>query len=73
MTVRALYRFSLPQTPPEHGSLFAWPARVIDWIAATHERARQRVVLAGLEDHRLRDIGVTRAEALAEARRPFWE
>ncbi len=34
---------------------------------------RQRRQLARLEDHLLRDIGLTRAAALAEAERPLWD
>jgi uncharacterized protein YjiS (DUF1127 family) len=36
------------------------------------ERARQRRALGELSDHMLRDIGVTRADAWAEADKPFW-
>ena len=39
---------------------------------AWHHRARQRRVLMELSDHLLRDIGISRADALAEATRPFW-
>jgi uncharacterized protein YjiS (DUF1127 family) len=39
------------------------------WIA----RPRQRRDLAELEDHLLRDIGVSRREALREAAKPFWK
>ena len=38
------------------------------WI----ERVRQRQALAELDDHMLRDIGVTRVEALRECAKPFW-
>lgn len=34
---------------------------------------RQRARLAQLDDAALRDIGLTRAEALREARRPLWD
>ena len=34
--------------------------------------ARERRTLAELPDHLLADIGITRAEAETEARRPFW-
>lgn len=44
-----------------------WKA-VVRWI----ERARQRQVLATLDDHMLRDIGVTRTDAERECRKPFW-
>lgn len=36
------------------------------------ERARQRRHLAELPAHMLRDIGVSRSAARAEAARPFW-
>jgi uncharacterized protein YjiS (DUF1127 family) len=38
------------------------------WI----ERARQRSALAGLDDHQLRDIGITRVNAARECQKPFW-
>ncbi|MEQ9695655.1 DUF1127 domain-containing protein [Shimia sp. SDUM112013] len=34
---------------------------------------RQRHALARLDDAALLDIGLTRAEALAEAKRPIWD
>jgi uncharacterized protein YjiS (DUF1127 family) len=36
------------------------------------ERARQRRALSELNDHMLRDIGLTRADAWAESEKPFW-
>ena len=41
-------------------------------IAGWIERARQRKALAALDDHTLRDIGITRADAQREAQKPFW-
>ena len=38
-----------------------------------YQRAHQRQQLAQLSDRELRDIGVSRAEAAAEAGKPFWE
>jgi uncharacterized protein YjiS (DUF1127 family) len=35
--------------------------------------ARQRRALRSLDDHALADLGLTRREADAEARRPFWD
>lgn len=35
--------------------------------------ARQRAALAAMDDAQLRDLGLTRDEALAEARRPIWD
>jgi len=37
------------------------------------ENARQRRQLAQLPDYLLKDIGVTRAEAMKEAEKPFWK
>ena len=37
------------------------------------ERWRQRRALEDLDDHLLKDIGISRAEALTEAGRSFWE
>jgi uncharacterized protein YjiS (DUF1127 family) len=41
---------------------------LIFWI----QRRRQRILLAELSDQHLRDIGITRYEALKEAKKPFW-
>ncbi len=41
-------------------------------IRVWHERARQRRALGRLDDHLLRDIGLNRAEAILESRKPFW-
>jgi len=41
-------------------------------IHAWMERSRQRHALSNLDDHHLKDIGLSRAEAMAEARKPFW-
>ena len=41
-------------------------------IGTWHDRARQRRELSRLDERLLRDIGVSRYDALAEARKPFW-
>lgn len=46
--------------------------RFVDVVLGWHERARQRRALLGLDDRTLRDIGVSRAAAMAEAQKPFW-
>jgi uncharacterized protein YjiS (DUF1127 family) len=49
--------------------LFGWvvaPARM-------REKWRQRQALLGLDDHLLRDIGISREEAEREGRKPFWQ
>jgi|EndMetStandDraft_2_1072991.scaffolds.fasta_scaffold1146208_1 uncharacterized protein YjiS (DUF1127 family) len=47
-------------------------AAVLRLSARWIERTRQRQALAGLDDHMLRDIGITRVEAVREAEKPFW-
>jgi uncharacterized protein YjiS (DUF1127 family) len=44
----------------------------VDLVLTWHERARQRRHLQSLSDHMLRDLGLTRADVLAEASKPFW-
>lgn len=46
-----------------------WIVRnVLEW----NERSRQRQALAELEDHLLKDVGIARSAAAAEASKPFW-
>jgi uncharacterized protein YjiS (DUF1127 family) len=47
---------------------FAAVSRIALWI----ECVRQRRMLSELDDHMLRDIGVTRVEAARECEKPFW-
>jgi uncharacterized protein YjiS (DUF1127 family) len=42
-------------------------------VLAVISTARQRRHLARLDDHLLRDIGLSQAEATAEASRPIWD
>ena len=46
--------------------------RILQVLVTRYDRARQRRSLLELSDHMLRDIGVSRAEALGEAAKPFW-
>jgi uncharacterized protein YjiS (DUF1127 family) len=47
--------------------------RVASTVRLWDERSRQRHQLAELTDDQLYDIGVTRAEANAEATKRFWQ
>jgi uncharacterized protein YjiS (DUF1127 family) len=47
--------------------------RACDLLLTWHERSRQRHELALLSDYMLRDIGLSRADVLAEATKRFWE
>ncbi|WP_439815830.1 DUF1127 domain-containing protein [Zavarzinia sp. CC-PAN008] len=48
---------------------FDWARLLQTWIIV----ARQRRHLAGLNDHLLKDLGLSRADVEAEVRRPFWD
>jgi uncharacterized protein YjiS (DUF1127 family) len=50
-------------------TLFGWVVA----SARTREKWRQRQALLGLDDHLLRDIGISREEAEREGRKPFWK
>jgi len=53
-----------------------WTRRVrgaVQLLQVWRERARQRRQLECLNDRMLRDIGLTRADVLAEASKPFWQ
>jgi len=63
--------------PPESWDGFAGMREdVFNWLLETlliwQERAAQRWALQQLDDHLLKDIGVSRADALREASKPFW-
>ena len=47
-------------------------ASAAHWLRACAERSAQRHALARLDDDRLRDVGLTRADARAEAAKAFW-
>ena len=47
-------------------------ARVANVVLAWQERAQQRRRLAEMDDRLLADMGFGRAEAFAEAGKPFW-
>ena len=46
--------------------------RGVDVILHWQERARQRHMLAMMDAHLLRDIGLDRGAAREEAEKPFW-
>ncbi|GAB4349184.1 MAG: hypothetical protein Kow006_10560 [Gammaproteobacteria bacterium] len=54
-----------------------WMGRVVTtgWqqLELWQERANQRHRLLELDDRLLKDIGISRAEAEREARKPFWK
>jgi len=48
-------------------------AHALATLRRWRRRAEERAHLARLDDHALRDIGVTRAEALVLIDKPFWK
>ena len=50
-----------------------WLAGVFGHIRRWRSLARQRRDLARLSDEMLKDIGISRVDALREAKRPFWD
>ena len=47
-------------------------AALLDLIRTWRRRAYERQMLAGMSDPLLRDIGITRCDAMSEASKPFW-
>jgi uncharacterized protein YjiS (DUF1127 family) len=43
-----------------------------DRLLAWQSRARERRMLAEMDDRQLRDLGIRRADAVEEASKPFW-
>jgi uncharacterized protein YjiS (DUF1127 family) len=49
-----------------------WPGKALRWCGRVMESRRQRRALLELEPHQLKDIGLTREQALALANKLFW-
>ncbi len=45
---------------------------ILNTLVVWQERATQRAHLASLEDHFLKDMGLSHADAATEAAKPFW-
>ncbi len=54
------------------GDLLGLLADALNQVSLWSERAAQRRHLAGLSDHVLKDIGLSRADAVGESSKPFW-
>ena len=71
--------FSVPIAPRAHRSaggtastVFGWPRRILATLVTWQARADGRRHLSELDDRLLADMGVSRAEADRESRKPFW-
>ena len=58
---------------PAPNSIALLLGRALAWLAAWRETARQRRALELLDEDRLRDIGLTRADVAREAGRNPWD
>lgn len=64
----------LPLSGPHSGTRV--PAAVpgaMTWLGAVLRTLRERRQLAMLDEHALKDIGISRADAYREWSRPFWD
>jgi uncharacterized protein YjiS (DUF1127 family) len=48
------------------------PLRVVARLLEWQERSRQRAMLVTMDEHLLRDLGLTRSDAQEEYQKPFW-
>ena len=63
----------LPKGPADFvGIVASTVLRGVETVLAWQERASERQHLAGLDDHYLKDMGITRADVEWEASKPFW-
>ncbi len=68
-----MYNGALTKTRLSVAALARWLAAAFALIGTWHDRARERRELARLDQRMLRDIGVSRYDAMAEVRKPFWQ
>ncbi len=54
------------------GAFASAPGRQAGWVEICLKRAAQRRELMFMDDDQLRDIGISRSEAMREAGKPFW-
>ena len=75
-------RYDTIPVPTLRRRIAAWPSWGRRWLAAVtgiaaaisfwRQRGRSRCLLATLDDHLLRDMGVSRSEAWRESDKYFW-
>jgi uncharacterized protein YjiS (DUF1127 family) len=70
MTSRTLIAHSAAASRTSHRW---WPMRLLNRIHTAQTLHRQHVALTRLNDALLRDIGITREQAMAEAESSVWD
>jgi uncharacterized protein YjiS (DUF1127 family) len=75
MNTAAAFADTRPAHWPTHAAAPAagWIHSVSDLLARWLDASRSRQTLDHLDEHMLRDIGITRDEAQREARKFFWQ
>ena len=72
MVAELLWQLTGSRTLRNASSQIGIAAAMFDTLLLWQERARQRRVLAGLDDHLLFDIGRSREEVARECAKPVW-
>ena len=72
MTIRSGLLTAAP-TPLTRTGIGRFLTGVVNRLAEWHERAEQRMHLAGMDDRMLKDIGVSSVDAAHESSKPFWK
>jgi uncharacterized protein YjiS (DUF1127 family) len=74
-TRERMSRSGLYDTAPGLGVRPGWRdviRAMLNQLLVWHERTRQRRSLAELDDHLLRDLGLSRTAVTVETNKPFW-
>ena len=61
-----------PNAATDRATRTASAAAMARVVQRWNQRSRQRTVLHDLDAVQLRDVGISRADALREAAKPFW-
>ena len=76
MSLDALNHVASPFSRPRSNSgarFFTGLKSLIEPLVKWNERSKQRYELLAMDDRLLSDIGISRAQAEAEAAKPFWQ
>ena len=71
MSTTLWYRITAPALPASRLMGRAL-SNAVDFLLRCYDRSRQRRALERLDDAMLRDLGLSRADVMREADKPFW-